>query len=130
MIIKVVFAGLILNTLFGCALYSPFDSAIGVDLRRVVVLKDPDGCRYVGTISPNGKKWREGYDDTVLLEVHRLKGVSIKIGGNAIANVKVFDRNSPVGTADSYFCPKEIFEKNKGNPKDQKYIESLITIIE
>ena len=127
---KIVIGVLLMEISAGCAIFSPFDSALNMNTEKVLLLGDTSGCTYLSTISPNKKRWREGLTDTIYFEVNRLKGMAIKVGGNSIAEIKIYDRNSPIGSADVYNCPELVVKKQLHLQKDKNFPDKIVKIID
>lgn len=114
----------------GCILARiPRDVPLNFNDDWVIILSETTKCRFVEKISPTRKIWREANRDRSLNEIRRLKAMSHRHNGNAIANIRIYNPYDPVGEADSYSCAKEVFEELKVLQNDKEYISKAITIL-
>lgn len=116
----------LITTLSGCA-YSPFISNY-ITSKKYVVISSVDKCTFISKVkspvSANSKK----VDDAPLWAISYLKkfaNLRVK-GGNALAEIRMTEREFPTGEANVYQCPQDIFDKYKTLQDDKEFLYSNI----
>lgn len=96
--------------------------------KKFVVISDVSNCTYISKVSyqkpPNTKK----NDFAIYSAFLRLKGTArskVK-GGNALAEIRMTDRDFPIAEANVYQCPQEVFDKYKPLQDDKEFLYSNI----
>lgn len=141
---KHMFLLLIIFTLSGCAImvdgllaqslgyhmpyydgapFAPFPEKIFF----ILEIKD---CKFKERIAPTSHMWRPGAANLVQLEVKRLQSIATVRGANSISNVVIKDANNPIGEADAYLCPEEIYLKNAENQKSKEFFDKVVKVVD
>lgn len=96
----------------------------------IYLISDTSKCVFTERIAPVNKMWKPGVPNITNDEVDRLKTIAGRRGYNSISNVIIRDSNNPLGEADAYICPEDIYRKNSQYQNDKVFFDKVVKIID
>lgn len=98
--------------------------------QKIFLILETKDCKFKEKIAPTRHLWRKGAPDAVEAELKRLQSLASVRGANSISNVVIKDANYPIGEADAYICPEEIYKKNIENQRDKEFFDKVVKVVD
>ena len=139
---KYIFVVLIIFTLNSCVAIDAFiGQSLGYHIfydgapfvsypERIFLISETKDCKFLGKIAPTSHMWKPGVTNLVQFELKRLQSMASVQGANSISNVVIKDANNPIGEADAYICPDEVYRQNADNQKDKVFFDKVVKVID